>query len=166
MGSGSNIVNKKLPQTRECGMTNQIAYNQYSLQYSFKFKQETEWPSNKTIVWMIAIVEQVVLASKSWLAFKLKAWNCKYTIIAFRCDNSYTIVTRLLFHVCLRRLGHDTRKDLLRVFSWRRGYILMSKSPSYPKGWNSLMNRVISICVCVEYMYVYDLSRIWSHMTA
>ena len=86
---------------------------------SFKFKrvvaqtlkiyfEKASGRGNKTIVGTIAIVKQVVLASKSKLAFEFKTRNRKYEIITFRCKNSLYTMLPDPFSCAFRGLGHET----------------------------------------------------------
>ena len=89
---------------------------------SFKFERETARTlkiyfekvsdrGNETIVETIAIVKQVVLASKKYrLVFELhvKTRNRKYAIIAFRCDNSLYTMLPDPFSRAFRGLGYET----------------------------------------------------------
>ena len=63
---------------------------------------------NKIVIGTIAIIKQVGWPAKSRLAFEFKTQNCKYAIIAFRCDNSlYTMLPDPFSHA-FRGLGHET----------------------------------------------------------
>ena len=61
-----------------------------------------------TTLWTIVVVKQVISA-KVRLAFNLKTQNHKYTIIAFRCDNSLYTVLPDPISCAYRGLGHETK---------------------------------------------------------